>query len=83
MTIWSREHDSVTGIGYAEASVSAPEDPYPAMVYLEVESASVLPDDAREYALLLLAAAEVADQATDQMVAEVMAPSTSNREDQG
>jgi hypothetical protein len=70
-TIWNRVRENLTGLGWVDVSVSAPEDPYPAMVTVEVETTSMLSDDAREYALLLLAAAEVADQATDEMVRQM------------
>jgi hypothetical protein len=63
---WGKQHEEVTGIGYGEVSVGSPDDPYPAMVTIEIEQGTILADDARSYALMLLAAAEVADQRNDQ-----------------
>lgn len=65
MAQWHRFHDECKGQGWIELSVDEPEGPYPALVHLEVEPGSLLPYDAREYALALLAAAEVADQRND------------------
>jgi hypothetical protein len=58
---WHSYKDACTGTHCAEVWVSAPEGPYPPMVHLEIEAGPVLAPDAREYALMLLAAAEVAD----------------------
>lgn len=65
-TIWSAQHDEVTGLyDGGEFDVNAPEDPYPAMVRIEIDAGTYLADDARAYALKLLAAAEVADAANE------------------
>lgn len=74
MSIWEGFYEGTTGFHHVEVSVDAPEDPYPSFVSVEWESGSMLPDEARAYALLLLAAAEVADQATDAMVLAAHSP---------
>lgn len=58
---WDRVVEDATGLHHIEVSVNPPEAPYPAMVAIEAEGGTVLADDARRYALALLAAAEVAD----------------------
>lgn len=69
---WDKHHDEITGIGSGEVQVDEAADPYPAMVYVEIPAGSILADDARSYALILLAAAEVADQRNDVYFAAIM-----------
>jgi len=65
VTIWGRDHEDITGLHYGEVDICRAEPPYPSFVHMEIEPGSVLADDARAYALLLLAAAEAADAETD------------------
>lgn len=58
--------EDVAGFHCIEVGVDPREGPYPAMVRIEAEGGTVLPEDARNYALGLLAAAEVADAENDQ-----------------
>lgn len=62
---WGVVVEDICGLHHIEVSVGNGEPPYPAMVSIEAEGGgSVVADDARRYALALLAAAEVADQRT-------------------
>lgn len=51
----------LTGLFSAEIAAVPGEGHYPAMVRVDVESGAMLPDDAREFARFLVAAAEAAD----------------------
>ncbi|HYJ22989.1 MAG TPA: hypothetical protein VEW07_13315 [Solirubrobacterales bacterium] len=62
---WSRVIEDVLGFHHIELGVDPPGDPYPAMVQIEAEGGTVLAEDARAYALGLLAAAEEADAQND------------------
>lgn len=61
MGSWSKFHEEITGIGSGEVQVNDAEDPYPSMIYVEIDAGTILSDDARDYALMLLAAADEAD----------------------
>lgn len=61
--LFSRVVEDATGHHHIEVQVDARTGDWPAMVSIEAEGGTVLADDARAYALALLAAAEVADQA--------------------
>lgn len=61
--LFSRVVEDATGMNHIELSVDRSEGNWPAMVQVEWEGGTILADDARRYALALLAAAEVADQA--------------------
>lgn len=65
---WGKVVEEIVGVGYLEVSVTPAADSYPAMVVCEVEPSTMLADDARNYALALLAAAEEADAQTEAMV---------------
>lgn len=76
---YQRDHLDVTRflygcVGVTEAEKPQPEVlPWPVMVNLEIDAGTILADDARAFGLLLLAAAEIADQANDEIASELQA----------
>lgn len=71
---WWRVVEDIRGRHHLEVSViNQSDDSHPAMVEIEAKGSAVLPDDARRYALVLLAAAEVADARTEAMIQRAMA----------
>jgi hypothetical protein len=70
---WERVCEDVIGLHFIEVGVNPGEFPYPATVQIEAEGGTVLAEDAKRYALTLLAAAEEADAQNDAMVAAARA----------
>jgi hypothetical protein len=67
---WSVVVEDCTTHHHIELSVDHRDGYWPAMVMLEAEGGTVMPGDARRYALALLAAAEVADQRNEAAFSE-------------
>jgi gluconate kinase len=62
MKMYSEVFEDATTCFTAEVAAREGDDLYPAMVTIDVESGSLLPDDARAFGLMLVAAAESAEQ---------------------
>jgi hypothetical protein len=59
--MYSEVFEDATGCFTAEIAAREGDDPYPAMVQLDVESGSLLPYDARTLGRMLIEAADSAD----------------------